>query len=60
MQYKNLTMSDSRKKLSVAEYRKQAVDKIKKDKEVIAKTPKLTYFFKTKNLSLVEDRNTSI
>ena len=53
-------MSDSRKKLSVAEYRKQAVDKIKKDKEVIAKTPKLTYFFKTKNLSLVEDRNTSI
>ncbi|KAH0552239.1 hypothetical protein KQX54_007590 [Cotesia glomerata] len=41
-------MADGRKKLSGYEYRKRALDKSKKEQEVLSKTPKLDDFFKKK------------
>lgn len=41
-------MADRRKKLSEYEYRKRALDKSKKEQEVLSKTPKLDDFFKKK------------
>ncbi|KAJ8930407.1 hypothetical protein NQ314_016802 [Rhamnusium bicolor] len=45
-------MADGRKKLSGSEYRKRALDKSKKEQEVLSKTPKLDDFFtKTEHIT---------
>lgn len=47
-------MSENRKRFSGAEYRKRAAEKSKKNEEVLAKTPRLTTFFKKTDTGSVE------
>lgn len=51
-------MADGRKKLSGYEYRKRALDKSKKQQEVLSKTPKLDDFF-TKKERVTQKSETS-
>ena len=51
-------MADGRKKLSGSEYQKRALDKSKKEQEVLSKTPKLDDFF-TKKVCVTQKSETN-
>ncbi|CAH0562966.1 unnamed protein product [Brassicogethes aeneus] len=53
-------MSDGRKKMSGFEYRKRALNKSKKEQEVLSKTPKLDSFFRKKERVTLKSESINI